>query len=76
MNPLDRPAGNVPQVSRKTLRLTFKASVDGFELLSVERLGMITPPQPGDRPEAGKHGGHWFELRDGKVWVKPPESPD
>ena len=30
---------------------------------------MITPPQPGERPEAGKHGGQWFELRDGENGV-------
>jgi hypothetical protein len=48
------------------LRLTFRSANDGVELVSVERLEMITPPQPGERPEAGKHGGHWFELRDGR----------
>ena len=65
MEHLDRPAGNKLEISRRTLRLTIKASRDGFELVSVEHLPMITPPQPGERPEAGKHGGHWFELRDG-----------
>lgn len=65
----DRQADKIPEVSRRTLRLTFKSSDKGFELLSVERLEMITPPQPGVRPEAGKHGGHWFELRDGKGGV-------
>jgi hypothetical protein len=25
---------------------------------------MTTPPQPGERPQAGKNGGHWFELHD------------
>ena len=53
-----------PVVSRSTLRLTLKTSEKGFELVSVERLGMITPPQIGERPEAGRHGGHWVELRD------------
>lgn len=52
-----------PEVSRRTLRLTFKVREDGFELASVERLPMITPPQPGERPEMGKHSGHWMELR-------------
>ncbi len=50
--------------SRSTLRLTFKSSEGGVELLSVERVEMTTPPQPGERPQAGKNGGHWFELRD------------
>jgi hypothetical protein len=35
----------------------------------VEHLPMITPPQPGERPEAGKHGGQWFELRDSENHV-------
>jgi hypothetical protein len=50
--------------SRRTLRLTFKSSSDGVQLLSVERVEMTTPPQPGERPQAGRHGGHWFELRE------------
>jgi hypothetical protein len=66
MDQQERPAGSAPEVSRKTLRLTVRTSESGFELLSVERLEMITPPQPGDRPQAGKHGGWWLELRDGK----------
>jgi hypothetical protein len=60
------PVGTTPEVSRRTLRLTIRSSAKGFELLSVERLPMITPPQPGERPEAGTHSGHWFELRDGR----------
>jgi len=60
-----QPQGSPPEFSRRTLRLTFRSSDDGVELLSVEHLEMITPPQPGERPEAGRHGGHWFELRDG-----------
>jgi hypothetical protein len=55
--------------SRRTLRLTFKSSSDGVQLLSVERVEMTTPPQPGERPEAGRHGGHWFELREEKGGV-------
>jgi hypothetical protein len=50
--------------SRSTLRLTFKSSEGGVELVSVERVEMTTPPQPGERPQAGNNGGHWFELRD------------
>ena len=49
--------------SRRTLRLTFRSSSGGVEMLSVERLDMTTPPQPGERPQAGKHGGYWLELR-------------
>ena len=60
----DRPAAKASKVSRKTIRLTFRASKDDLELLSVERLEMITPPQPGEMPRAGTHGGWWFELRD------------
>jgi len=65
MDPRYQQGGRPPEVSRRTLRLTFRSSDDGVELLSAEHLDMITPPQPGERPEAGKHGGHWFELRDG-----------
>ena len=50
--------------SRRTLRLTFKSSSDGLQLLSVERVEMTTPPQPGERPRPGRNGGHWFELRE------------
>lgn len=58
------PSDQRPEVSRRTLRLTVKVNEDGgFELVSAERLPMITPPQPGERPEMGKHGGHWMELR-------------
>jgi hypothetical protein len=66
MDPRYQPTGKAPEVSRRTLRLTFKSSEDGIELISVEHLAMITPPQPGERPEAGRNGGHWFELRDGR----------
>jgi len=51
--------------SRRTLRLTFQVSNGAVELKSVERLPMITPPQLGERPAAGKHSGFWIELRDG-----------
>jgi hypothetical protein len=59
----DRSTSN-SEVSRRSMRLTFRSSEQGVELVSIERLNMITPPQPGERPEAGVHGGHWFELRD------------
>src|SRR3954465_6744868 len=58
-----------PATSRQTLRLTIRVTASGFDLVSVERLPMITPPQPGERPEAGKHGGHWIELHDDKGTV-------
>jgi hypothetical protein len=64
MEHTNRPVSTNPEVSRRTLRLTIRSSAKGFELISVERLPMITPPQPGARPEAGKNGGQWFELRD------------
>jgi len=66
MAQINAPVDTSPAVSRQTLRLTVRASAKGFELISVERLQMITPPQPGERPEAGKHSGHWLELRDGR----------
>jgi hypothetical protein len=28
---------------------------------------MITPLQIGERPEAGRHGGFWIELRDAQI---------
>ena len=66
MEQANQPGGRTSEVSRRTLRLTFRNSAaSGLELISVERLPMITPPQPGERPEAGKHGGQWFELRNG-----------
>lgn len=52
------------EVSRRTLRVTFRALPKQFELVSVERLGMTTPAQPGIVPEVGLHGGNWIELRD------------
>lgn len=48
----------------KTLRLTFQVSGGEVRLISQERLDMICPPTIGERPEAGKHGGFWIELRD------------
>ena len=50
--------------SRKTLRLTFRVADGEVRLVRYERLDMITPPSIGERPEAGKHGGFWVELRD------------
>lgn len=66
MEQVNQPAGGNQDISRRTLRLTIKSSARGLELIAVEHLPMITPPQPGERPEAGRHGGHWFELRDGE----------
>jgi hypothetical protein len=51
---------------RKTLRLTFRIAEEKVQLLSYERLDIICPPAIGERPEAGKHGGFWVELRDAK----------
>jgi len=59
-----RPGGQPSKPSRRTLRLTFKVTDGNFELLSHESLDMITPPQVGERPEAGKHSGLWIELQD------------
>ena len=48
MEQVNLPVGKTPEVSRRTLRLTFKSSAKGLELISVEHLPMITPPQPGE----------------------------
>lgn len=50
--------------SRKSLRLMFRVADGEIRLVSYERLNMICPPSVGERPEAGKHGGFWIELRD------------
>src|SRR2546428_604070 len=49
---------------RKTLRLTFRVTDGNIRLVSYERIEMVCPPSIGERPEAGKHGGFWVELRD------------
>jgi hypothetical protein len=49
---------------RKSLRLTFRIADGEILLVSYERLDMICPPSVGERPEAGRHGGFWMELRD------------
>lgn len=63
-----RPDSQPPR-SRKTLRLTFAVKSGKLELLKQERLEMITPPQIGERPQKGKHGGFWIELQDAKKRV-------
>jgi hypothetical protein len=50
--------------SRKTLRLTFEVVNGEVKLIKHRRVKMITPPSIGERPETGKHGGFWMELRD------------
>jgi hypothetical protein len=59
----EEKSGGQPSVSRKSLRLTFRVSDGSVELLSVEHLVMITPPQAGEVPQAGKHSGFWLELQ-------------
>jgi hypothetical protein len=49
---------------RKSLRLTFRVAGGEVQLVSYERLDMICPPSVVERPEMGKHGGFWLELRD------------
>jgi hypothetical protein len=44
--------------------MTFQVSDGDVQLVRTERLNMICPPAIGERPEAGKHGGFWVELRD------------
>ena len=69
MEKYERPKGQLPKQSRRSLRLTFRVSKGAVELVSYERLEMITPSQVGERPEAGKHSGFWIELRDAKSRV-------
>ena len=64
-----RRASQPPTPSRRTLRLTFEVRDGKLELVKQEHLQMITPPQVGERPEAGKHGGFWIELQDAKKRV-------
>jgi hypothetical protein len=49
----------------KSIRLTFRVTAANVQLVSQERLPVISPPAIGAAPEAGKHGGFWVELRDG-----------
>lgn len=59
-----RPEGQHVRQYRKSLRLTFRVADGEVRLVGYERLDMIPPPSIGERPEAGKHGGFWMELRD------------
>ncbi len=63
----ERCKGQPSTPSRKSLRLTFRISNGKIELVSQERLKMITPPQIGERPEAGRRGGFWIELREAQI---------
>ena len=63
----ERRKGQPSTPSRKSLRLTFRISNRKIELVSQERLEMITPPLIGERPKAGRHGGFWIELRDAQI---------
>lgn len=64
MENIVRAEGQHVRESRKSLRLTFRVADGEVRLVSYERLDMICPPSVGERPEAGKHGGFWMELRD------------
>lgn len=64
MENIIRPEGQHVMQYRKSLRLTFRVADGEVRLASYERLDMICPPSIGERPEAGKHGGFWMELRD------------
>lgn len=54
------------QPSRRSVRLTFRVSGGEVQLVGRRRVEMIAPPQVGERPEAGVHGGFWMEVRDSK----------
>jgi len=60
----DVSQGHGARPYRNTLRLTFRIENGEARLVKHERLDMICPPFVGERPEAGKHGGFWIELRD------------
>lgn len=64
MESIVRPEGQHITRYRNSLRLTFRVADGEVRLVSYERLDMICPPSVGERPEAGKHGGFWMELRD------------
>jgi hypothetical protein len=53
-----------PRRPQKVLRLTFEVTGGEVRLRSAEPLEMILPPQVGERPEAGRHGGYWMEVHD------------
>lgn len=50
--------------SRRSVRLTFEVSGGEVQLVGQQRVEMIAPPQVGEPPEAGVHGGFWMEMRD------------
>jgi hypothetical protein len=64
MEDIVQPYSYDARSSRRSLRLTFRVADGKVSLVSYERLDMICPPSIGQRPEAGKHGGFWMELRD------------
>ncbi len=66
MEDIVSPQGPDLRPYRKSLRLTFRVANGEIQLVSYERLDMIAPPSIGERPEVGKSGGFWMELRDAK----------
>lgn len=62
----ERPKNQPPKSSRNSIRLTFRIANGRVELISHQRLSIVSPPQPGERPQIGKHGGFWLEMRDGQ----------
>src|SRR5262245_1866097 len=64
--PGEKPGSEHKQgrVNPRSIRLTFTFEGDRVELSNVERLPMISPPQHGEPPEAGKQGGEWMILSD------------
>lgn len=64
MDNIIRPGAPNIRYSRKSIRLTFRFANGEVRLVSYERLRMICPPSVGERPEVGRHGGFWMELRD------------
>jgi hypothetical protein len=59
----ENPKKNAGRPERGAIRLTFRSTAGKVELIKHERLDMICPQPPGERPQAGKHSGYWMELR-------------
>lgn len=64
-DPVDPPDAS-GGTARQTLRLTFQVIEGQVRLVNQERVDMICPPDPSEKPRAGEHSGFWTELRDAR----------
>jgi len=53
-----------PQISRRTLRVTFEYNGGEFRIANQMRVEKITPPTMTPCPDAATAAGYWVELRD------------